>query len=73
MNHDFARQGSPAYFTAPPDCRLWDGRTWDQTYRTLVMGWRNPCVYEARRKASVYDYEGSRRAIAGTRIHMTME
>ena len=24
-NHDFGAMGKPAYHTAPPDCRVWDG------------------------------------------------
>lgn len=72
-NHDFAKRGSPAYFTAPPDCRLWDGRDWLQTYRTLVVGWTAPCVYEATRWATFVNDGGRRIVRSHTGIVMTME
>ena len=72
-SHDFAARGSPAFFTAPPDCKVWEGREWHQTYRTLVPGWPKPCVYEAKRRANVYRTENGRRFKASTEIDMTME
>ena len=72
-NHAFGRRGSPAYFTAPPDCKVWDGRLWNQTYRTLVVGWSNPCVYEAKRSATVFEIEDARRFRTSSTIHMTMD
>ena len=72
-NHDFGKRGSPAYFTAPADCRVWEGRAWDQTYRTLVVGWHAPCVYEARRQATIIK-DGNRSLVrAATDITMTQE
>lgn len=72
-NHDFAKQGSPAYFTAPSDCRVWDGREWHQTYRTLVVGWHNPCVYEAKRRAYFMGDGDGLRVRTSTDIEMTVE
>lgn len=74
-NHNFAAQGKSALFTAPTDCKLWDGREWHQTYRTLVQGWVNPCVYEAKRVARFIDTgEGKPTVIRSeSTIHMTME
>lgn len=72
-DHDFAGQGSPAYFTVPPDCKVWDGRKWNQTYRTLVVGWYNQCVYEAERYAKVTGDSGARVVRSSSSIHMTME
>ena len=72
-HHDFAARGSPAYLTAPPDCRIWNGREWHETYRTLVVGWSNPCVYETKSKALVQKTENGRILTSFADIHMTME
>lgn len=72
-NHDFRARGSPSFVTSPPDCRVWNDRTWQQTYGTLVQGWNNPCIYEARRRAKVYR-DGDRLMFRSDEdIHMTME
>ncbi|MCH8839514.1 MAG: hypothetical protein IH831_02320 [Planctomycetes bacterium] len=72
-NHDFAARGAPAYFTAPPDCKVWNGRKWHQSYRTLTTTRTLPCVYEAKRSATVTGSGGARLVRSGTRIHMTEE
>lgn len=45
--HDFGRQGKPEYATAPPDCRVWDGRRWNENYKTQTSYYHNPCLYES--------------------------
>lgn len=73
-NHDYAAEGQPASFTAPADCRLWDGREWHQTYRTLVKGWVNPCVYEAKRLAKFVRLPDGKTSVrTETAIHLTVE
>ncbi len=72
-NHDYKAQGSPSYVTAPPDCKVWNDRSWQQTYKSFVEGWHNPCVYEARRSAKVYR-DGDRQVIhSGENVHLTIE
>lgn len=72
-DHDFGESGTPAYFTAPPDCKVWSGRNWHQTYRTITTTRTSPCVYEAKRSASVTRSGGVRLVSSHTRIHMTEE
>lgn len=72
-NHDFAARGAPAYFTAPPDCKVWSGRKWHQTYRTVTTTRTLPCVYEAKRSAAVTGSGNARLIRSGTQIHMTEE
>lgn len=72
-HHNFARQGSPAYFTAPPDCTVWDGREWHQTYKSLVGGWEKPCVYEAKRQAKILAAGNGKNFISISNLHLTME
>ena len=72
-NHDFGARGAPAYFTAPPDCKVWEGRKWHQSYRTVTTTRTLPCVYEAKRSAAVKGSGGARLIRSGTQIHMTEE
>lgn len=72
-NHKFENQGSASLSTAPPDCTIWDGRKWNQTYRTLVGGWHNPCVYEAQRVTHTFIVGESLRFRSTGEVHMTME
>lgn len=73
-HHNFAAGGAPAFSTAPPDCRVWPGRQWHQTYSSLVVGWNRPCVYEAKRVVDISTDTGGGRIVSSTSlIHMTME
>ncbi|MBI4182823.1 MAG: hypothetical protein HY521_02350 [Proteobacteria bacterium] len=58
--HDFGAMGKPAYHTAPPDCRVWDGRTWTQTYAVQMPRLSQPCYYGAQRKAKIEGPPGDR-------------
>ncbi len=73
QNHDFAARGAPAYFTAPPDCKVWNGRKWHQTYRTLTTTRFSPCVYEAKLSATVTGSGNAQLIKSRTQIHMTEE
>jgi len=68
-NHDFANWGSPAYLTVAPDCRVWDGRKWNQTYRTRV-NYKAPCVYESKPEAVMFKDGDS--WLVRTRTHATV-
>ena len=72
-HHNFANQGPGAYFTAPPDCTIWDGREWHQTYKSLVEGWEKPCVYEAKRQVKILAAGNGRSFISISSLHLTME
>lgn len=72
QNHDFANWGPPAYLTVAPDCRVWDGRKWNMTYRTRVR-WKAPCVYEAKPEAIVFKDGDSWLVRTRTSIVVTME
>ena len=73
QHHDVAARGSPAYFTAPPDCKVWNGRKWHQTYRTLTTKRFSPCVYEAKLSATVTGSGNAQLIKSRTQIHMTEE
>jgi hypothetical protein len=58
--HNFGQSGNPMYATAPSDCRVWDGRRWNQTYRTQTSFYRNPCLYQPGYTAKVTGSPGGR-------------
>lgn len=70
-NHDFGAMGKPAYHTAPPDCRVWDGRTWTQTYHVQVPRLSNPCAYAANRRTRVTGSTGERLVTTTTNVDIT--
>ena len=58
--HDFGRQGKPEFATAPPDCRVWEGRRWNNSFKTQTSYLRNPCYYEGSFVAHVPPKDGGR-------------
>ena len=58
--HDFGRQGKPEFATAPPDCRVWEGRHWNNSFKTQTSYYRNPCYYEGSFVALVRPKDGGR-------------
>lgn len=69
--HDFGAVGKPAYHTAPEDCRVWDGRTWTQTYAVQIPRLHQPCYYGARRKAKVEGPPGHRLVTSDSSVEIT--
>lgn len=69
--HDFSAMGKPAYHTAPPDCRVWSGRTWTQTYAVQMPTLSQPCYYGAQRKASVKGEPGRRLVTSDSSVLVT--
>ena len=69
--HDFGAVGQPAYHTAPPDCKVWDGRTWTQTYAVQMPRLSQPCYYGARRKAKVEGTPGQRLVTSDSSVEIT--
>ncbi len=69
--HDFEAMGKPAYHTAPPDCKVWDGRTWTQTYAVQMPTLPQPCYYGARRKAKVEGPPGDRLVTSSSSVQVT--
>ena len=69
--HNFAAAGAPAYHTVPPDCRVWDGRTWTQTYKVQMPRLPNPCFYAARREAKVKGPDGDRLVTSASSVDIT--
>ncbi len=59
-NHDWAKNGKPQFATAPPDCKVWDGRKWAQTYKTQMRRLNNPCYYQPEFTAKVSGAAGNR-------------
>lgn len=70
-NHDFGAIGKPAYHTVPPDCRVWDGRTWTQIYHVQVPALSNPCAYAANRRAKVTGSAGERSVATTSNVEIT--
>jgi hypothetical protein len=69
--HDFGAVGQPAFHTAPPDCKVWDGRTWTQTYAVQMPRLAQPCYYGARRKAKVEGTRGRRLVTSDSSVEIT--
>jgi len=69
--HDFAAMGKPAYHTAPPDCKVWNGRTWSQTYAVQMPRLAQPCYYGARRSATVEGLPGRRLVTSRSSVDIT--
>lgn len=69
--HDFGAMGKPAYHTAPRDCRVWDGRTWTQTYAVQMPTLPQPCYYGAQRKAKVEGPAGQRLVTSESWVEVT--
>jgi len=69
--HDFGAVGKPAYHTVPADCRVWDGRTWTQTYAVQMPRLAQPCYYGARRRAVVVGESGSRLVTSSSSVDIT--
>ena len=69
--HDFGAMGQPAYHTVPPDCKVWNGRTWSQTYAVQMPRLSNPCYYGPRRKATVEGTPGRRHVTSDSSVEIT--
>ena len=69
--HDFGAVGRPAYHTVPADCRVWDGRTWTQTYAVQMPRLPQPCYYGARRRAVVVGDPGRRLVTSSSSVDIT--
>lgn len=67
--HDFAAAGSPAYLTAPPDCQVWDGRSWAYNYAVKIYA--QPCSYAGHVRATVTGAPGHRLVTSTTYVGMT--
>lgn len=69
--HNFGAMGKPAYHTVPEDCKVWDGRTWTQTYAVQMPRLPQPCYYGARRRAKVEGPPGDRLVTSDSSVEIT--
>ncbi len=69
--HNYSAMGKPAYHTVPDDCKVWDGRTWTQTYAVKMPRLPQPCYYGARRAAKVEGSTGNRLVTSDSSVGIT--